>query len=88
MGKKKRRKPVTQPKPADETFVGAYKRSLARSQIMILVVLAIAWWMGQPLPLLLMLFVLLQIASAAGVWMGLRLRKRIERASNRLPLER
>ena len=66
-----------------------YKKHLIATQIFIFLVCGLLYFSGRgTLPQVLLAFIAMQIGSFVGAWWGARLKSKIERSNNKLPLER
>ncbi len=66
-----------------------YRKTLLPTQLFIFGVCAALYWYSKPpLPTLLFLFLTMQLASILGAWWGARLRAKMRRREQALPLER
>lgn len=66
-----------------------YRKTALVMQISIVAICAgMAFYLHYPWPFVIVTFLVMQLAAIAGAWWGLRLRKKIEKATDELPLNR
>jgi uncharacterized membrane protein YfcA len=64
-----------------------WKKTAPLMQLMIVAFIGVAAYKQAPVPVLVVIFVMLEVASFLGAWWGARLKRRINARTDSLPLQ-